>query len=89
MGNEKDRVLAELRGIPGVGRVLSEMLYNVGVRGLEDLKGADAEELFEWVCDYSGGRVDRCVLYVLRCGVYFASNDDHEPEKLNWWYWKD
>jgi Pathogenicity locus len=33
--------------------------------------------------------VDRCVLYVFRAAVYFASNKKHDEEKLKWWNWKD
>jgi hypothetical protein len=33
--------------------------------------------------------VDRCVLYVFRCAVYFASEAEHDPELLKWWNWKD
>ena len=29
------------------------------------------------------------MLYVFRCAVYFAEHEQHEPEKLKWWYWKD
>jgi hypothetical protein len=33
--------------------------------------------------------VDRCMLNVFRCAVYYASNDIHDPELLKWWNWKD
>jgi hypothetical protein len=36
-----------------------------------------------------GGYMDRCVLYVFRCAVYFANNSTHDPELLKWWNWKD
>ena len=36
-----------------------------------------------------GFQDDKCVLYVFRCAVYFAEHEQHEPEKLKWWYWKD
>jgi hypothetical protein len=32
--------------------------------------------------------VDRCMLYVFRCAVYYAEGG-REPEKLRWWNWKD
>jgi hypothetical protein len=40
-------------------------------------------------CMKKGFQDDRCVLYVFRCAVYFAEHEQHEPEKLKWWYWKD
>ena len=36
-----------------------------------------------------GEQIDRCVLYVFRCAVYYAANETHESEKLKWWNWKD
>ncbi|NJM89920.1 MAG: hypothetical protein HC847_25010 [Hydrococcus sp. RU_2_2] len=36
-----------------------------------------------------GQHIDRCVLYVFRCAVYYASNSVREPELLKWWNWKD
>jgi len=33
--------------------------------------------------------VDRCMLYVLRCAVYYASTLDPDPRLLQWWNWKD
>jgi hypothetical protein len=33
--------------------------------------------------------VDRCLLYVFRCAVYFASHKKHDPKLLLWWNWKD
>ncbi|MBC8473125.1 MAG: pathogenicity locus, partial [Planctomycetes bacterium] len=30
-----------------------------------------------------------CMLYVLRCAVYYASNTEHDPDLLKWWNWKD
>ena len=39
--------------------------------------------------DLHGQQLDRCVLYVYRLAVYYAEHETHEPEKLNWWYWKD
>lgn len=84
-----DNSFGDLRLIPGVGRVLAGELGSVGIFGCGDLVGADAEVLYEKLCDYKGMHVDRCVLYVFRCAVYYASNDDHDPELLKWWNWKD
>jgi hypothetical protein len=37
----------------------------------------------------TGTRQDRCVLYVFRCAVCFASETAHDPDMLKWWNWKD
>lgn len=82
-------ILKELQTIPGVGPAISKDLYNLGIRSVADLKGKNPEELYEQLCIYQGRRVDRCMLYVLRCAVYYASEESPEPEKLKWWNWKE
>lgn len=81
--------LKELQKIPGVGKEISKYLYNIGIHEVSQLKGKNPEELYQKLCRYKGLKVDRCVLYVFRCAVYFANEKNHEPEKLKWWNWKD
>jgi hypothetical protein len=78
-----------LRSIPGVGPRIAEDLTSIGVRAVADLKGKDPDKLYHKLCRRVGKPVDRCMLYVFRCAVYFASNRDHNPELLKWWNWKD
>lgn len=80
---------SDLTLIPGVGKKIEENLFNIGITCIEDLKGKIPEELYELDCEVKGFREDMCALYVFRCAVYFAENEEHEPEKLEWWYWKD
>jgi hypothetical protein len=75
--------------IPGVGKKIADDLWNLGIRGVSELKNRDPENLYRQLCDFQGMHVDRCMLYVFRCAVYFASNDEHDPELLKWWNWKD
>ena len=82
-------VLKEFRRIPGVGRTTALDLWNLGLRGIRDLRGRDPQELYAAQEALAGTHVDRCVLYVYRCAVYFAETPDPEPEKLKWWNWKD
>jgi hypothetical protein len=79
----------ELRRIPGVGASIAEDLRGLGIRRIEDLCGADPQALYDRLCAQVGGHVDRCMLYVLRCAVYYASEFPHDPELLKWWSWKD
>ena len=79
----------DLRRIPGVGPSIAGDLVSLGIRSVSDLKGRDPEALYEALCRRGGARVDRCVLYVFREAVYFASRKTHDPEKLKWWNWKD
>lgn len=81
--------MSDLRNIPGVGEKIEQYLINIGIREISDLKGKDPDELFIQDCSLKGFEQDRCLLYVYRLAVYFAENETHEAEKLNWWYWKD
>ena len=81
--------IRSLREIPGVGPSIGHDLWRLGVNAVSDLKGADPEMLYERLCRLKEAKVDRCVLYVFRGAVYFASHKKHDPEKLKWWNWKD
>ncbi len=84
-----NRNLKELQTIPGVGKIIAQDFWNIGIKNISDLKGKDPEELYFRLCATQGCQVDRCVLYVCRSSVYFAENKNHDPEKLKWWNWKD
>lgn len=81
--------MLEFRKIPGVGKTIAQDMWDLGLRSLSDLKNADPEWLYEQLCEVQGCRVDRCMLYVFRCAVYFATEKEHDPELLKWWSWKD
>jgi hypothetical protein len=87
--NEKQMVLSEFRQVPGVGKNIAEDLWELGLRSVSDLKNQDPEDLYLRLCALQGTHVDRCMLYVFRCAVYYASNDGYDPELLKWWNWKD
>ena len=81
--------LKQLQKIPGIGPKLSKDFFNIGIKDISDFKNQNPEELYLKICAKQGYPVDRCVLYVCRSSVYFAENKNHDPRKLNWWYWKD
>ena len=81
--------LTDLQTIPGIGKCLSQDLVDLGYRNINDLKDSDPEAMYQNLMALRGRHVDRCVLYVFRCAVYFASNSVHDPESLKWWNWKD
>lgn len=85
----KQAILKEFQKIPGVGKSISQDLYNLGYRSVKELKNLEPEEMYRNICEYQGMHVDRCMLYVFRCAVYYASNDIHDSELLKWWNWKD
>jgi hypothetical protein len=79
----------QLEQIPGVGVKIAGTLREIGIRNTGDLKGKNPEKLYQKLCRYKANPVDRCMLYVLRCAVYYASNTKHNPKLLKWWNWKD
>ena len=85
----KSATLKDFRRIPGVGKSIAVDLWNLGLREVAELKNRDPEELYTRLCIQQGTHVDRCMLYVLRCAVYYASTADPEPALLQWWIWKD
>ena len=81
--------ITDLQRIPGVGPSIAQCLRDLGVNQVAELRDADPEHLYARLCVLRGAAVDRCVLYVFRCAVYFASQRAHDPELLKWWNWKD
>lgn len=81
--------IKKLQIIPGVGRAIALDLYLIGIKKVAALMGKDPEKLYQKHNKRVGRVEDRCLLYVLRCAVYFASNKNHEKELLKWWNWKD
>ena len=85
----KIKILKEFQTIPGVGKSIAQDLWNLGIRSLDELKDKNPQQLYEQLCALHGCHVDRCMLYVFRCAVYFASPIEHDFELLKWWNWKD
>ena len=79
----------DLQTIPGVGKSLTNDLHSLNIYSVKDLRHKDPEVMYAKLMDNAGGHIDRCVLYVFRCAVYFAEHEQHDPEKLKWWNWKD
>ncbi len=86
---ERSLVLKELQEIPGVGPSIAEDLWQLGFRSVGQLRGGDPEEMYRRLCLLQGTHLDRCLLYVFRCAVYYASEPCPEPQLLKWWNWKD
>ncbi len=82
-------VLKELQTIPGIGKACSLDLWQLGIKSVSDLKGKNPAKLYSKLNSITGIQHDICMLYVLRCAVYFASEKKLSKPKLNWWYWKN
>jgi hypothetical protein len=81
--------IRELQEIPGVGKAIAQDLWQLGIRSIQDLKDRDPKELYLHLCAQQRIQIDRYMLYVFRCAVYYASTENPEPELLKWWNWKD
>lgn len=77
-----------LQAIPGVGKSIEVDFQRLGIERVEQLRRRDPQDLYERMMEQQGGHIDRCMLYVLRCAVYYAEGG-REPDKLLWWNWKD
>jgi len=78
-----------LKEIPGVGDKLARVLMDLGYRRIADLKGENPEEMYHRLGILRQKHIDRCVLYVFRCAVYYAESTPPDAELLKWWNWKD
>ena len=85
----KAQALHALQELPGVGPSIAGDLYALGARTPDDLAGRDPDDLYERLCKLQGTRVDRCMLYVFRCAVHYATHRPRDPELSKWWNWKD
>lgn len=79
----------DLQTIPGVGPSIAKDLRDLGIRRVADLRGRDPERMYARINAKRRVTQDRCLLYVFRCAVYFASTPRPRPSLLKWWAWKD
>lgn len=79
----------ELLRIPGIGPSMMKDLLMLGIERIGDLRTKDPQEMYDRLCSLTHIQMDRCVLYVFRCAVYFSNTVDPDPELLKWWNWKD
>jgi hypothetical protein len=75
--------------IPGVGKSISQDLVDLGFTEVDDLKNQNPEKMYKDLEKLRGTHIDKCVLYVFRCSVYFSETKNPNPELLKWWNWKD
>jgi len=79
----------QLTSIPSIGKRGAVHLNNIGIFYVEDLIGANADDLYLKDSLFKGYQDDRCLLYQYRCAIYYANNKNHDSDKLKWWSWKD
>lgn len=81
--------ISELKQIPGVGQSIAQDLVTLGYFSITDLQGQNPEKMYRDLENLMQAKICRCMLYVFRCAVYYASTQEHDPELLKWWNWKD
>ncbi|HEY5196481.1 MAG TPA: helix-hairpin-helix domain-containing protein [Solirubrobacteraceae bacterium] len=72
---------SDLKSMPNVGPAIAAKLERLGIARPEDLRGRDADELFEELCVLDGRRHDPCLLDTFVAAVAFASGGPARP----WW----
>lgn len=85
----RGRLRHDVERIPYVGPSIGQDLADLGCSSVDSLVGRDAEELYRRLCEMRGEAIDRCVLYVLRSAIYWASTESPDTELSKWWNWKD
>ena len=78
-----------LQVIPGVGPSIARDLRALGIMKVSDLTGRSPERLYANSNRLRGAVQDRCLLYVFRCAVYYASEPKPKARLLKWWNWSD
>ena len=66
---KRNEDIKRLQSLRNIGPVIAARLYAIGVKTPEQLKRADPEELYGKLKEKEGGKLDRCVLYVLQGAV--------------------
>jgi hypothetical protein len=73
--------MSALTSIPNVGPAIARKLERLGVHEPADLRGQDADELFERLCALDGRRHDPCLLDTFHAAVDVADGKPARP----WW----
>lgn len=79
----------DLQAIPGIGKAMERDLNILGIYNVSALKNKNPENLYNQLCKLYGTKIDRCVLYVFRCAIYYSKTQNKDPELLKWWNWKN
>lgn len=72
-----------------VGPKIERDLQDIGIKCINRSRGKRPGNLYKKLCNLKKSHIDKCKLYVFRCAVYFAENDEHDPNLLKWWNLKD
>ena len=51
--------LQELEQIPGVGKNIARDMQNIGIHSIDDLKGRQAQQLYDRLCQFKSCRMGK------------------------------
>ncbi len=77
--NKKLEAIKHLQSLPNIGPATAERLYSVRIKTVEQMKQSDPQRLYESLKKKEGGKLDKCVLYVLQGAIL----------EVPWWECKD
>jgi len=66
---KKSDSIKSLQTLRNIGPATAERLYSVGIKTQGQLRRSDPERLYERLRKKAGGKLDRCVLYVLQGAI--------------------
>jgi hypothetical protein len=81
VGNRK------LGDLSGIGKAMLRDFAVLKITSVDELAGADPDDLYEELCKRTQSRQDPCVLDTFRCAVAQARDPRLPDEQCNWWYW--
>src|SRR3954453_21040522 len=76
-----DTASSALTGIPNAGPAIARKPPRLDVRGIEDLRGRDPDELFERLCAMDGRRHDPCLLDTFTAAGAYADGGPVRPRR--------
>ena len=80
---EEDEVIAKLREIPSVSEKCAHGLYLLGIRGPDDLKGKDPNDLYARLKDRKDFYAEPCMLNMIKIAVGFSNKGMENVAKVN------
>ena len=57
--------LQELEQIPGAGYTIARHMLNIGIHSIDDLKGRQAQQLYDRLCQFKASPVSVVLLYII------------------------
>lgn len=86
---QKQIILQQFQYLPGVGASIAQDLWDLGYRSTGEIKGEDPQQMYASLERLRSAHIDRCMLYVFRCIVYYVNTPKPDAHLLLWWNWKD